>query len=399
MDKPSELLIANQPLRQMQIESVKKAGCLPVLVESFEAISDQGPYIVFFDNLCISAEAFRLFLKQVRKQKDGFTCAVDNRYYINSYLWGLTEDPDGLVQLPLYYITKPGTLPSRPQVISFDCKKFDRERMPPHMEIEGKGFDHPLTNVIILPIENWVNLWQANIAVLMLIAYELEFTRRYRQIIPLIRALGSIDRVPLYMNKIGKNCNIHPSAVIEASIIGDNVHIGANAVVRLAVVGKGAYISDQALIRVCNIGEGAYIANNNNIAFTIAYPGSFLISGPYQFSIFGQDCAVMHCIDCDTRLDGRSIRADVGGDELIDTKQLYLGSCYGHRVRIGAGTISAPGSAVPNDLWINPDPALVMKDFKNNLPCKINLFASNGKIITKEMLKGDSYDCIQRKRS
>ena len=257
--------------------------------------------------------------------------------------------------------------------------------MPPHMLVNGKGFDNPSTNINIIPVENWVNLWQANISSLMKLAYDWEYTKKYRLIIPLIRALGSMERAPKYINKIGKNCTIHPTAVVEASIIGDNVHIGANAVVRLSVIGDGAYISDQALVRVCVVGENSYIANNNNIAFVVTYAESFLISGPYQFSLFGKACAIMHCIDCDCRLDNYTIRAQVSEDEVVETNCYYLGSCYGHRVKIGAGTLSAPGSAIPNDLWINPNPQQLLKEFKS-LEKRKNLFLSNGKLVTKEFL-------------
>lgn len=390
MDKTPELLISNKTLADLQEENIRYAGCKLVKVDRFEDIEDKAPHIVFYDNLCISAQAIRLIIKEASGRKEGFVCAVDDSYYIDSYLWHLDKGISGVVPLQLYFVVEKGVLPEKIQIIHFECKKFERERMPPHMESDGKGFDIPLTNVIMIPIENWVNLWQANMGMLMLLAYQLEFTRLCRRSVALIRARGSRKRAPLYLNKIGKNCDIHPSAVIEASIIGNNVHIGANAVVRLCVIADNAYISDQALLRVCNIGHGSYIANNNNVAFSVTYSDSFLISGPYQFSIFGKECAIMHCIDCDCRLDGHNIRADTGGGILIDTKQKYLGSCYGHRARVGAGTISAPGSAVPNNVWINPNPAMVMSQFDSVFPVKKNLFLSGGRVITKERLEGGS---------
>jgi carbonic anhydrase/acetyltransferase-like protein (isoleucine patch superfamily) len=385
-DQISDTLVANRTLLRSQVASVRKAGCEAVIVEAWEQIKEQGAHVVFLGHVCISAEALRRFLQLAQGQSESFGCAIDNQYYIDSYLWHLKPDSRNAVPIELYYLVKRESVPVRSKILRFTAKKFERERMPRHMERNGKGFDQPLTNIVLLPIHNWVNLWQANIAMLMALAYELEFTKRYRQLIPLLRAMGSMNRAPRYMNKIGKNCTIDPSAVVEASVIGDNVHIGANAVVRLAVVGNDAYISDQALLRVCVVGEEAYIANNNNLAFVVAYPRSFLISGPYQFSIFGSDSAVMHCIDCDCRLDGWSVKAKVSEDLIVDTKQNYLGSCFGHRVRIGAGTICTPGSAILNDLWINPNPELLMREFSGKLVARQNLFLVKGKIVSKEHL-------------
>lgn len=384
-DRPADLFIGNKCLRDIHIEEIKKTKCNPVFIDTYDLVQDAYPHLVFYDNVFVTSEAIQLIKKTGVTENTSFVCAFSNSYYIDSFLWSAKRDKDGEAILPVYYMLKKGRYPEKKKVLLFDCKKFDKEKMPSHMLIDGKGFDNPLTNVNIIPIENWVNLWQANISLLMKLAYDWEYTKRYRLFIPLIRALGSKDRVPLYVNKVGRNCNIHPSAIIEASIIGDNVHIGANAVVRLSIVGDGAYISDQALVRVCVIGENSYIANNNNIAFTVTYSDSFLISGPYQFSMFGKACAIMHCIDCDCRLDSSTIRAQVGEEEVVNTNCYYLGSCYGHRVKIGAGMISAPGSAIPNDLWISPTPNQVLRDFRS-LEKRRNLFLSNGKLVTKEFL-------------
>ena len=43
----------------------------------------------------------------------------------------------------------------------------------------------------------------------------------------------------------GKNCKIHPTAVIEACEIGDNA-IGPYAVVRASIIGDGAVIEEHA---------------------------------------------------------------------------------------------------------------------------------------------------------
>ena len=380
-DSICDLQIFCRSFDELQKQELRKAGLEPISVVGKDNLNEEPPYILIPDNLCLSAQAVKLVLRNVAKRGESFKLHLRNGYYSDVYLWGENSRND-TIPIDFFYVHDKKQTVGR-KIIDIDCRKFSREKLPPTMEKNARGFDYPQTDFIMIPIMNWVNLWQANIAFLMKHAFEWEYTRRYRQIIPIVRALGSIERAPLYINKIGRNCSIHPSAVVEASIIGDNVHIGANAVVRLCNVADHAYISDQALLRVSNIGKNAYIANNNNVAFCTVYSGAFLISGPYQFSIFGKECAVLHCIDCDCRLDRKTIKASIAEFTRIDTNQLYVGSCFGHRVRIGAGTIISPGSAVPNNLWINPNPSLVIKGL-TGLPEEQNLFLSEDGVITND---------------
>jgi carbonic anhydrase/acetyltransferase-like protein (isoleucine patch superfamily) len=200
----------------------------------------------------------------------------------------------------------------------------------------------------------------------------------WRGLYALIRGGGTQSGAMQHLNTIGKNCDIHPTAVIELSEIGDGARIGAHAVVRMSVVGPGANIDDHASVRASVIGAGASVANNNNVLMCVVYPRSFIISGPYQFSMFGTETAIMHCICCDTRLDGRTVVAEVGPGKSVDSRQRYLGTCYGHGVRAGAGTITAPGRAIPNELFFLPHPDLVVVKVAQDLPKRKNLFTEGG---------------------
>ncbi len=386
-DGVEKILIANRPLREVQIQNIKKINGNPILVKNLDDVNDHTPHLILYDNVYITVKALTLLRETVQNTKRSFRLAIANNHYRANYLWHIDDKKDDQTPVDIFYVEAKQKISQEAHPLSFTCQEFKWDRMPGHMEVNGKAFNYPVTDVGIIPIENWVNLWQANISELMRHAYELEYTKRYRHIIPFILARGSVYKAPLYMNTIGRKCKIHPTAVIEASILGDNVQIGANAVVKLSIIGDNAYVSDQALVRGCILGEEAYIANNNNLSFVVAYPKAFLISGPYQFSVFGRECAIMHCIDCDTRLDKYTIRAQIREHEEIDTNQIYLGSCFGHRVRIGAGTVSAPGMAYKNDLWVNPSPKIVMSNVNEDVHPQENAFLVNGEVLSKKAMK------------
>lgn len=170
------------------------------------------------------------------------------------------------------------------------------------------------------------------------------------------------NRVLKYLNKKGKNCSIHPSAIIEASVIGDNVSIGAHCTIRLAHIGSGTTIQDNVSVVQSVIGENNVISHNNHISMSQTFNDVYLIHGPYQFSIFGKSSAVFALINCDIRLDNKNIKipTDIG---VIDSHQPLLGIAFGHRSKVGGGNIIAPGRIVPNDRHINPPESIIL-DFE-----------------------------------
>lgn len=162
------------------------------------------------------------------------------------------------------------------------------------------------------------------------------------------------------MNQKGKNCRIHPSAVVEGCILGENVTIGANAVVRMSVIGSGSFIADTAVVSFSVLGAQNFVSTGNHLVNSMTYPEVFTIHGPYQYSIFGKNAAVFATINSDIRLDLKTIRipSAIG---VMDSKQILLGVAYGHRCKIGGSNIIAAGRMVPNDYILNPPDFITLK--------------------------------------
>jgi acetyltransferase-like isoleucine patch superfamily enzyme len=154
-------------------------------------------------------------------------------------------------------------------------------------------------------------------------------------------------------NKIGKGCRIHSTAVLEGCEIGDNVTIGAYSVVRLSRIGSGSTLEEHTLVKYSVLGKDCYVSNGNQINACMAYDEAFLIHGPYQFSIFGNQSTVMAVINCDYRLDQKTIQIETSYGRL-DSRQPLLGIAYGHGAKIGGGNIILPGRTVPNDHHLPP---------------------------------------------
>ncbi len=163
-----------------------------------------------------------------------------------------------------------------------------------------------------------------------------------------------------FTNRKGKNCHIHPSAVVEGCILGDNVTIGANAVVRLSIIGDHTFIGDAAVVNYSVIGNHNYVMTGNHLQFCLTYPSVFTIHGPYQFSVFGKNTAVFATINCDIRLDEKTIAIPTANG-IVDSQQHLLGIAYGHDAKVGASNIIAAGRIVPNNAILNPPDFIRLK--------------------------------------
>ena len=372
--------VLDRPLAAVQDEVLRACGLTPVRVADRAGIHDDRPHLVLADNLWLTPEALRAFLAEAGDRS--VRCHAAPGLFADRILWHVEPDAEGGKPLPLWRIDPASPAPA---ALRFRCDEetFD-VRMPAHMGIaEGKGLETLLTRRAMVEITSWPNLWQANMQALFAITKRAKHLPWWQALYVGLAGRGNLFRMMGRLNTIGRNCRIHPTAVVELSVIGDDVEIGAYAVVRNCLVGRGALIDDHASVRASVVGEGASIANNNNVLMCVVYPRAFLISGPYQFSVFGSDCAIMHCICCDTRLDGRTIQAEVLPGISIDTRQRYLGSCYGHRVRAGAGSITAPGRAIPNDVFFLPPTDAVVGGVDPDVPRRKNLVTEGGRLVYK----------------
>jgi len=124
---------------------------------------------------------------------------------------------------------------------------------------------------------------------------------------------------PVY---IGKNVQIMPGAVIRpGTIISDNCSVGTGSEVKHAVLFSGAKVASLAFVGDSVLGKSARI-------------GSGVITANRKFD---QSNATI-------TLDGE--RLDLGTD--------FFGCIIGDRTRLGANSVTQPGTHIGPDTWIFP---------------------------------------------
>lgn len=361
-DPVGEIRILDRPLRVWQEETLAARGFRVAPLDPADAARlDAAPGdLVLDDDLFFTPELLDDFLARAAG-RPAARCALRKGLFTRqlAILQDLPEN-ESLVAYPLALLSRGGRVPADLPLVALEPDEFaERGAFPPHM-IGREEYRFGLTARPLLALRHPIHIGLANTAA------NLARLARYRRLGAgeklrvLARAL-SLDRHRLLaaVSTIERGADVHPTAVVEGSVVRRGARIGAYAVVRHSFVGEGAFIDDHAGVKFSVVGAGAYIANDCVLFFTTVYPRAFLISGPYQFCVFGADSAIMNSIPCDYRLDGRTIRVRAEGGTR-DTGLRFAGSIIGHRTRIAAGLIIAPGREIPNDLELYPDPARVL---------------------------------------
>lgn len=390
----AQLLVLNRTLSAVQDECLSSLGITPLRIERRdlqENLTNCGSseiLLIIDENIFFTPKTLELFIQRSvllsralerRSDKGADTfraCAIKGLFCKQLAILQDAVDFGDCLGFEMY-ITRAGSFDSsRARKVKLDLDQyFEQGNFPDHM-LGKDSFKFALTSRPLMAVTQPIHIGLLNMAA------NLARVALFRSPAPgslvksVFRAVsaglrgggkgGVAASVLSGLSQIHPSAIVHPTAVVEGSIIGPGARVGAYAVIRFSVIGEGAFIDDHAGIKFSIIGDGAYIANNNVIFFTTAYPGAFLISGPYQFCCFGRDTAIMNSIPSDYRLDNRTIqvRTEKG---LQDTGLRFAGSIVGHGTRIAAGLIIAPGRVIPGGLTLYPDPARVLSSISGEV--------------------------------
>ena len=366
-DHPQDCLIGNQKLGEIQESVLSNLGFELVTISGNTEVKDEDEHIIFTDRLFFTKELLTDFIAQSRNKRQRTVCALKSGIFtLRSVV--ATQDvkiSDEVVEYCLYY--SPGKdLTGEAIPIVIDTDQLQQTiPIPKHM-FGLAGYTIPLTEKIVVQIDNWTNLWATNIISILLELARLKKGSKLRLLGLVMRARSANQwKLLRYTNIIGHNCDIHPTAYIEGSTIGDNVAVGAGTVIKECNIGRNVYIENNATLDFSVIGEGCWIGDGSMLRYSVLNPGSFLL-GVLSCSLLGRDTFVGGGVLIgDFRIDRRSIFVLKDGLP-VDTNNIFIGSCLGHGVYLAAGCTIAPGRTIPNGLRISPEESRIIRKFGPN---------------------------------
>ncbi|MFP4321846.1 MAG: DapH/DapD/GlmU-related protein [Anaerolineales bacterium] len=343
--------------------------------------------VVYRDNLYFDREFFDYFMQKARGlgQPCQAVLPAEDRAWLRYSipLSSLVKESDNegeYYAIELYYFPKGWADPTglhRVRVPS-DAAEVGYYNVPDSMtnykleEYEGRtelrreqDLTHYLTLRTCVPIQSWVHIYNASIPLGV-------FSRGHRfeqmlanHTLPLLRVLfrAMLEQAQIVqcseLVKVGRNCDIDPSAVIQGPttigdnckigagvvidncVIGDNVTIANNCHLMLSVVGHNCFLPFRAALFMTIIMENTIIAQNTCLQMCVVGRNSFLGAGT-TFTDFNLLPAPLKAIDA--------------YGELSEVGQPVLGGCVGHNVRVGAGMVVMPARMIESDVILVADP-------------------------------------------
>lgn len=347
-----EAPILGKPLKDVQAFNIEGAKGVVIDVKSTDEINEKGGYFVFDSRVFFSQEFIRLALLAIQSRTSNCQFYLPANSFNDRYILPSNMDQENNHVLDLKYVMDCGS--QEYELISVQQKIFEYVVSLPSQIIKSEKYHMDQSEVFAMHIDTPFHLLMANLAA--------NFSRLAKAQNKVPRLLGNrftsrkskfYFRLLRSMNKIGKNCSIHPSAIIEGSILGDNVTIEANAIVRFSNINDNCVIGDNVVVRNSIVGKKSVISVMAFINCCLIYDEVLINSGIHQFSVFGKNVSCHDVGSCDFRSTGINIfiHAKTG---LIDSKQQILGVAYGHECSIGAGIYVAPGRIIPNGTKLVP---------------------------------------------
>lgn len=381
-NEPASLLtIGTEPLKlyleNLFIEVVDEEVTLAGTMESRDEIPGmvEGEAVVYRDSLWFDKPFLDYFIKEARKTgkacRAGFP-ASDEAFH--TYTVPLTKTleaalgPDNkvLFLIDLWYFPDGYDPDIQPVVVPSESREIGFFTVPDFMTMQQGDLTHYAPMRSVISIESWVHVYFATIIYGNFGRAGRLDTLIDRSVFAQIRMLWQavIEQKQILQSsaavKIGKDCDIDPSAiitgpaeignrvtigagaVIDNCTIGDDVNIDAGCVLKMSTVADGCFLPFRASLFMTAVMENTIIAQNTCLQMCVIGRNSFVGAGSTftDFNLIAQ----------------KPMRAANVNGELQTVGQIVLGSAVGHNCRIGSGMVVFPGRMIESDVVLVASP-------------------------------------------
>ncbi len=353
-DAPGASRVLDHPLRDVQRQALADAG-----VELVDAPPPDQPWLAVSDRTWFTPEVIRR-LRSTTGDAPG-RLHVDDADFLATTGPLQELDAPGLFELAILPPGAAGLDAAPPVTVDLGLESGDLPALHPRMQHAARPLR--VGAAMVHQVDHWSHLVRVNH--LALAGRALEEKLRWdaspwwRK---LGRALGVLwkakslqgSRIARALCEVGKDVDIHPTAVVELCQLGDGVRIGPNAVVRASILGPGAVVDEFASVNLSVVGEGAHIGRYAMVNLCTLYPGAWASwANAYQACIIGRDAFVAWGATLLDMSFGKTIKVERhnadGSTERVDSEQHFLGVAIGHRAVIGHAVKVNYGVGVPND--------------------------------------------------
>lgn len=361
-DPVAEVQVLGRALRDLMAEEYHRVG----LELALEPPTD-APYLLVSDRTWITSAALEAYLAVAQP---GQRLKVDNALWLE--MTGALQEwaEVGVFEVEL---KGAGEAPvfSLEQTVTVDFNIEERPAPKEHPALaHAMPESIPFSDACVHQVDHWSHVLRVNwMAISSTFARE---GRRFNRKNPLMKFLGllwiflktrsfSKWKYARSLSHIAKTAIVHPTAVVELSVIGEGAEIGPHAVVRGSVVGADVKIEEHAIVNASVLGDRARIGKRGTANLSVLYPEAFIGAGPgHQASIFGRSCFLAWSVTSYDLSFGDPVKVLRNG-ERVSSGTYFLGCAVGHRARIGGHVKLGYGAEVPNDAMVVGDSTEVLR--------------------------------------
>jgi len=397
-DPPGEARVLDRPARERQAEMLRRLGLETVPIDRVEEIRD-SEFVLFPDYVYFSLSCLRGFLKAVARHRQSRRLALEDnpQTQLSLPMQELSPYPPQRQGGPpvfgfdLYYWNGPdfrpeatATLP--PEVVPLKQRLVEVD--PPFYVRVKEKVRIGLSRTYCMHIKHWSHIYLLNYAALTGLPFEW-FPRKLPWLLWRVLTAFSLNPFKIMRRLVikGKRCSIHPTAIVEASVLGDRVSIGAHAVVRGSYIGEGARVGEAAKVMGCVIGQKSEISWHSVVNLCVLYPHSCVGVPGVQTALLGREAYLSSMtMPLDVKFKGGYVSVRHRG-RTVTTRLTTLGPCLGHRSRIGAGVMINCGREIPNDVDILPSPVSMLSKIPDGL-APGSYMIENGTLVPIDLSEG-----------
>lgn len=365
-DPVAEVQVLGRSLQALMAEEYARIG-----LELASEPPAGAPYLLVSDRTWITSAALQAYLAVARP---GQRLKVDNALWLE-----MTADLQECSEVGVFEVELKGAgeVPtfSSDQTVTVDLNFEEREAPKEHPALaHAMPESIPFSDACVHQVDHWSHVLRINwMAISSTFARE---GRRFKRKNPVVKFFGllwiflktrsfSKWKYARALSQVAKTASIHPTAVVELSVIGEGAEIGPHAVVRGSVVGAGVKIEEHAIVNASVLGDNARIGKRGTANLSVLYPEAFIGAGPgHQASVFGRACFLAWSVTTYDLSFGDPVKVLHKG-ERVSSGTHFLGCAVGHRARIGGHVKLGYGAEVPNDAMVVGDSGEVLRAWES----------------------------------
>ena len=380
-DDVEQSRVLNVELGDHRRSVLSRMGFEITRVERCEEI-DEREFLLLEDSLYVTEPLLRQFVGKVRKVRGNRTLGLGKSLFVKQTgpLQNLSFEGDA-ARYPMTWISNgefdrndPFSAPVLPIDPGETVHRFE---FPEHY-FGREALEFPVTMMRAMRIRHWIHIFWANYYGIFGLGQEMKHSGKMFLLGAFLRA-HSLNkwRILSRVVKKGRRCDIHPTAVIEGSILGNNVKVGAHALVRGCVVGNDVTIRDKAVIELCVLGDESFVHTKVTLMACVLYPGAIAGHRLMQYCLLGNRANTTgggYVIDFNFKGD---VKVEHNG-ELVPIGSNFIGSCFGHDVVMGTGLWINCGRAIPNGYFLVMPSGNLVNRIPKDLPKGVPLTVRDG---------------------